>query len=149
MMESDAKTKEENDVKLIIFSDDFDADTVTERVGLMPTESLVKGSVKLIGPIGKEARIPIRHHAWILRSSKPKSVSIDAHLANIFEQIAPYTNAIKKLVETTTCEAELSIGQYYYHCNPGFHFTTEHLNKLAEIGAELDLDVYTLEEDET
>lgn len=140
-------TKEENDVKLHIFSDNIEPEEITRQLGLNPSESFKKDDIKLVGPVGKEARVLIRQHTWTLRSAASPKDSIDIHLQNIFEQLTSSVEAIKGLVDADICKAELSIGQKYYGINPGFHFTFDQLSQLLSLGAELDLDVYTFSEE--
>ena len=68
---------------------------------------------------------------------------VEEFIASIVE---PRKETLKELI--AGCRAELSLVQYYYGCNPGFHFSQNALRTISYIGAEIDVDIYCFDEDE-
>jgi len=63
---------------------------------------------------------------------------IDEFIDNV---IKPRQEKIKEII--STCDSEFSIVQYIYEgCNPGLHFENDRLKIIADIGAEIDVDIY-------
>nr|WP_319399136.1 DUF4279 domain-containing protein [uncultured Carboxylicivirga sp.] len=125
---------------------DFDPKIISDRLGLKPSSSGQKGEEYYIGT-KKIPRIRDCNH-WDIEQ---KIISNDfiGDLLDLFfkEIIIPRIELLKEL--KSQCKIlRLTMVQYYYtgH-NPGFTLTNEQIKILADINAEIDIDVYCLCED--
>ena len=133
-------------VALKFFNFDCTPEELTEDLGLEPTKTGLKGQKYHLGPeAGKRIRT-WEWNFWMYQVTVEKNRhwigdQIDDFIDNI---IKPRQEKIKKII-STTCDSEFSIVQYIYEgCNPGLHFDNARLKIIADIGAEIDVDIYVL-----
>lgn len=138
----------ENHITLIFSDFSCAPDAITGTLGIEPTKTGIKGQEYYIGPQDNKQRKVWPYNYWALRIIKKENNFISEFVDGFLNEVVkPNKEKIKAL--SAECEVELSIAQYYYSgCNPGFHFTADNLQVLTEIGAELDLDIYCLSDNE-
>jgi hypothetical protein len=132
-------------VTLKFFDFNFSPEELTSKLDLEPTETAIKGQEFFVGPKHKQIRKIWPWNFWAYQVEIVKrrhwiGDQIDDFIDNI---IKPKQEKIKTI--TATCKAEFSIVQYIYEgCNPGLQFNKERLKVIADIGAEIDADIYVL-----
>ncbi len=138
----------ENHITLKLFNFICSPDDLTKELGLVPTKTGIKGQEFFIGSQVKKIKKVWPHNYWEYRVIKKEKNWVSEHVNQFIDNIIkPKEEKLKDII--TSCEAELSIVQYYYcGCNPGFHFDNEKLQSITNIGASLDLDIYCLSESE-
>jgi len=117
----------------------------TNKLGLEPTETALKGEEYFTGPSHNRIKKVWSWNFWMYQEVIKKKNhwigdQIDAFIDNI---IKPRQEKIKEII--TKCDSEFSIVQYIYDgCNPGLHFDNTKLKILSDIGVEIDIDIYVL-----
>lgn len=138
----------ENYVTLKLFDFACSPVQISNILGIEPTKIGVKGQEYSIGPEDNKQKKVWPYNYWEFRVKKKDNTWISEHVDHFISQVLSQKKSKLKEV-IATCEAELSIVLYYYSgSNPGFHFSNKNLQLIAEIGAELDLDIYCLSESE-
>jgi Domain of unknown function (DUF4279) len=119
------------------------AETITQALGVEPTETWLKGD--LIDP-----RLLVRHkqNGWRLQSPV-NPINTDAGHAVDYPQ-----KAIIALLELfadpglfrrlPACKLEISCAVYTYTQRPGIALSAEVMSRIGQIGADLDFDIYDL-----
>ena len=123
---------------------DFDPALITEKIGLEPLSVGRKGDTYFIGPQKDIPRTRECSHWDYERNAKTNEFAGDL-IANFCDEIIrPRVNAIKEI--GLGCEiTRFTVVQYFRAGrNPGFCFEKEQIEMLANIGAEIDMDIYCL-----
>jgi hypothetical protein len=126
-------------VRLTLTSTDGSPEDVTARLGLQPTQSWRTGD-----PIGKSARL-YAMNGWSLSSGLDASAELDDHVRALLGLLEPAMPALRELSERW--DLELSCALYAREYVPACHFDRETIERLASIGAEIDVDLYCLTQD--
>ena len=138
----------QNHLMLYFLDFDFNPDLITEKLGLEPHSIGRKGEKYFIGYHKEIEKIRDCSHwkfEWEIKSNDFIGDMIDLFFKEI---IIPRKSLIKEIGEN--CQMiRLTIVQYYYtgH-NPGYGFDREQVKVLADINADIDMDIYCLCEDE-
>lgn len=132
-------------IKLTGFS--CSAQEISQTIGLQPTKTAVKGQEYQIGPKHKRITKKYNENYWEFREIRSEATWISDLVSEFLKKhIIPRKKDIKETV--ANCEGELSIVQYVNEgCNPGLHFKKEEIALLANMGLELDIDLYCLADD--
>ena len=139
----------ENTTTLKLLSFDCSPDEITKTLNLEPTLTGIKGEEYSYGPRDKGLKKPWKHNYWEYRIVRNENTWIGEQINHFIETIIePRKEKLKEIIKT--CEGEFSIVQYYYDgCTPGYNFENKYLKTICEIGADLDIDIFCLgEEDE-
>jgi len=129
--------------ELVIKGFEVAPDQITADLELEPSEIIHIGDIKHADP--DDERPPILHDSsiWSLSSGVSESTLLEDHVAALLERLAPAYDAIATL--SSKYEVILSIygdvDEPYVGCN----FTNEQLKALARMGADLDVDIYTMD----
>lgn len=137
----------ENHTTLKLFDFSADPAELSRWLGLDATKTARKGDERpAIKARGIECTFPWNY--WEYRRTQAE----DRFVGDIVEEfvaevIEPRKEILRELI--TACSAELSVAQYYYtgH-NPGIHFSRKVLGVLEYVGAEIDVDIYCLADDD-
>ena len=126
----------------------FDPDIITQKLGLEPISTGQKGHEYFIGPqkdIPKNRECNHWDYEWKIKTNDFIGDLIDKFFEEI---IIPRLESIKDI--GLNCQTiRFIIVQYYYSGhNPGYGFEKEQIKILADINAEIDMDIYCLCEDE-
>ncbi len=138
----------QNHIILSFLDFDFDPDLISEKLGLKSLSNGQKGDVYFADTQKQTAKTKDCSH-WDYEL-KIKSNDFIGDLIDKFfkEIIIPRIDSIKEIGQN--CEAvRFVIVQYYFtgH-NPGYGFNKGQIKILADINAEIDIDIYCLSEDE-
>lgn len=133
-----------NHTTLKFFDFNCSPQDITERLGLQPTETGIKGEKFFIGVDDKKIEKIWPHNYWEYRLNTETdewiSLQVDSFIKEIIKPRVPLIKQITKI-----CKSEFSVLQYIYDSpNPGLHFDQEIIKILFEIGVELDVDIYCL-----
>lgn len=115
---------------------DFDPAEISKLVGVTPTESWVKGS---INPRTQRERTFSR---WSLYSRIERSCELEAHVADVVEQLRT-----KKADFVALCSrygGQMQLVAYFKTDYPGLHLERGLVEALAEYGLSVDFDFYYL-----
>jgi len=138
----------ENHTTLKLFEFTCSLEELTNRIGLEPTQSGIKGQIWRLAAKPVEIVRTWPHNHWEYRVTKNESKSISDQIDEFVDEVLlPRIEPLKEII--SSCEAELSVVQYYYTgCNPGLHFGNRRLKLISDIGLELDIDIYCLSADD-
>jgi hypothetical protein len=139
---------DENHTAIKLFNFKCSPEELTKKLGLEPTKTGVKGQSYWQGPADKKIEKIWPHNYWEYRVVKNENKWISEQVDQFIDEIiTPKKEILKQII--SSCEAEFSIVQYYYSsCNPGLHFDNKRLQIISDIGAEIDIDIYCLSEEE-
>lgn len=114
---------------------------VTRRLNVEPTRSHRKGEQH--GRNRKTGEpIIYRSGIWILDSALPESAGLVAHVESLLDVLYPIRHAVQCLVEQGY-QADFTCGLFLNHENEGVSIPARTLARIAELGAELSLDIYS------
>jgi hypothetical protein len=124
-------------VRLLITSDSTNPSTVSAALGLEPTQKWLKGE-----RVHPKATNKYDHNGWVLvEADYGEKASVEALVNKVFRAID--LNRVKQLtLRDPTVEVELSIIVYLSGSAPSVFLSSHQVKCLAEIGAEIDIDIY-------
>jgi hypothetical protein len=143
--QTDKKSANLNHIILWFLNFDHSPEEITEKLGLLPTRTAVKGQEHLnSGSTNRKIhKFNFWEYEWKIESNEFVGELVDKFIDEI---IRPRIREIKMLADTI--DAELKIVQYYYSgYNPGYHFSVEKMKILSEANLEIDIDTYCLTEE--
>ena len=120
-----------------IYGEKFDTEDVTIRLGISPTETKVKGII----PEGKKR--PSIETSWKICTKEEVSLDLNDQLHHLIDLIG---DKVKPL-----CDIKSSLGVNFVFSfivkiengeKPAIHFSSDSLNFISSIGAEIDIDLY-------
>jgi len=138
----------QNHLRLRFLDFDFDPDLITKKLGLEPLSTGKKGDEYFVGPQKQTSKFRECHHwdyEWKLFSNDFIGDLIDKFFKEI---IIPRIDLIKEISLNCTTTRLIIVQYYYTGHNPGYYFEKQHIKILAEISAEVDMDIYCLCDDE-
>lgn len=118
---------------------DFDPTEISALVEVTPTESWRKGD------INPRTQYERKFSRWSLHSRLEKTSKLEAHIADVIEQLE-----IKKRQFVTLSSkygAQLQLVAYFNTSYPGLYFNRELVESLAEFALNIDFDFYYLYSD--
>ena len=136
----------QNRIILRFIDFDFNPDEISEKLGLKPLSIARKGEDYFVGKRKFKKTYDCNH--WDYEIKIETNDFIGDTVTNFIETIIkPRIELIKEI--SNTCRiTRLIIVQYYYTgCNPGYFFEKEQIKILADINAEIDMDIYCLSDD--
>jgi len=125
---------------------DFDPDEISNKLGLMPLSIAIQGEEYFAGPQKVSKKWEFNHWDYELKMITNDFIgdTIDKFFKDI---IIPRLNDIKEISQKTRITRLIIVQYYYTGHNPGYVFEKEKIKILADINAEIDMDVYCLGED--
>ena len=129
---------QETVVRLFVLSTDQGPDEITATIGL---------SCDRCWRIGDERPHTIIRedkNGWVLSSGLPKTAKLEDHIDALLSMLDSRSRAVKSL--TSTSEVILSCA-VYANTPPALYFDASVINRLAHLGASLDIDMYIIESD--
>ena len=127
-------------VYLVLSGFKNDPDEITAAMGLLPEEIWREGD-----PIGRTIRLR-EESGWKLSSGMDKSTDLNEQieaLLNRLELVAPILSELGQ-----TCYMEIACVLRAYDFVPAMHLERSTVQRIARIGAEIDIDFYCLLENE-
>lgn len=114
----------------------FDPDKVTTLVGIDPTKTW-----------RKDDRIPStilieKYTGWTISSPEETSIHLDKQIVRLLKPIVLVKEKIIEAYNTYGLEAELSCFVFVEGQTPVIHFDSQIVKLAAELGAEIDVDLY-------
>jgi len=139
--------KNENHITIKLTGFSCSAEEITKKLGLQPTKVALKGQEYQIGPKHNRVTKKYSDNYWEFREVRNASAWISDLVSEyVKHHIIPRKKDIKEIV--SNCDGEFSIVQYVNEgSNPGLHFKKEEITLFANIGLELDIDIYCLAND--
>lgn len=117
-----------------VHSPNVTAAEISKALSLQPTKTQAKGD-----PIANGLR-KCPEHRWYYKPNVPDCLDFEAKLKHLLCNLP--TAKIREL--PSTCEFFISIAYYEYQGWPGgWHLDSDMLQRLADLGGELDIDLYT------
>lgn len=127
---------------------DFDPDLITKKLELEPLSTGQKGDEYFVGSqkqISKFRECSHWDYEWEIKSNDFIGDLIDKFFKGI---IIPRLGSIKEIGLNCKTIRFIIVQYYYTGHNPGYGFEKEQIKILADINAEIDMDIYCLCEDE-
>ena len=134
-----------NHIILWFLNFDHSPAEITEKLGLLPTRTGVKGQERLSSGLTNRNlhNFSFWEYEWKIESNEFVGALADKFIDEI---IRPRVPEIKMLADRI--DAEFKIVQYYYSgYNPGYHFSVDKMKILWEANLEIDIDTYCLTEE--
>lgn len=120
-----------------IYGDTFDTDDVTHRLGISPTEIKVKGII----PEGKKR--PSIETGWKICTKEEVSFDLDEQLYQLIDLISEKASSLCDIRSSLDVKFVFSfIVKIENGEKPAMHFSSDSLNFISSIGAEIDIDLY-------
>jgi hypothetical protein len=132
--------KNEISVYLVLAEFDCDPNEVTAATGLQPEEVWRTGD-----QIGRAARYR-EDNGWKVSSGIEKSVGLNEQVNALLNRIEPAQAFIAEFAKT--CYLEIACVVKAYEYAPEMHLERSTLQKIAQLGAETDIDFYCLIEED-
>jgi len=144
------KRNDEIKVSFGIYDFQCSFDEITSLVGFSPDKTLLKGSkIKLAN--GKELNNRVMQNAWFIESysNNPEGLiqeQFEYHMKSILDRLTPHLHAVKQL--NKEYHLEFSVNGYVDGSNIGLNLKPEYLRVISDFGASLDIDIYSLGDNE-
>jgi Domain of unknown function (DUF4279) len=114
---------------------------ITKLFGIEPTRTWLKGDV-----IYPKVKVRRKQNAWMLRSNMPNDTPFVTQLQSLLDAIMPKKELFSKLPPNSG--VEISCVAYTTHGRPDISLPADMIKAIAEIGAELNFDLYQLPSDD-
>lgn len=124
---------DETTVRLKITSASRTPEQISEATGLTCDRSW------RIGEKRGKTTIVERSNGWVLNSTLPKSASLEAHIEELLGRLLARADKIRALSEHDTVELSCVV---YAILPPALNFDKSVIQRLAQLGASLDVDLY-------
>ncbi len=118
---------------------DFEPQNITNKLGVVPKKTWITGD--LIHPKGTIKR---KHNGWVIESKLSKNNAHEDHIKSLFEQLQPVWTIVQEIGHNY--DTEISCVIYTDGEVPAIHLDQEIINKINQINAEIDIDLYVLPE---
>lgn len=113
-------------------------DEITNLIGIQPDHTWRLGDPVVPGVIKLH-----EENGWRVQSALSKEVKeLDSHWADIKNRLLIIKDAKKLLPENTHLELSVIVKSYQYF--PEVHFEIDQISLLADLDAEIDIDIYDL-----
>lgn len=119
--------------RLKIISADRTPEMITEAIGVECDRSWHVGDAR------KDTTIIEKNNGWILHSGLSKNASLQEHIEAIWRMLRPAAARIRQLSTMDTVELSCVV---YSSSIPALSFDNQTIERLAELGAGLDIDLY-------
>ncbi len=115
---------------------------ITEKVGITPSETWKTGDF-----VTKKSVMRHQSNGWQLNSQLEKTAELEDHIQSVLEQLKPSWQSFIEI--SIDCYVEISCAIYLYSDNqlPAIHFNKEIVQQIAELNADIDIDLYNLTDD--
>jgi hypothetical protein len=124
-------------VFLTISSDTLEPDKITELLGLTPDESHAKGETR--DP--RRPYLRFKQHRWVFHPDKTVPGSLEDKLSALLNQLEPVQAKVASLQDQ--CGIHIGICyEGYQDWMGGVHLTAKTISRLADLKADIDLDLY-------
>jgi Domain of unknown function (DUF4279) len=125
--------------------DELDPDAVTRLTGVVPTQSWRRGDAH-VARTGVTLK-PRASSAWIYYTPTVFSVELPALLDDLLNMFEPKRDEVVALLNRAHSRAEFSLHIYMSDQTPIGTITHETLKRIVAFEADLDVDLYVVEDD--
>jgi Domain of unknown function (DUF4279) len=132
-------TKDNEQYAYLSFTGDFDPASITDQLGMQPSESWIKGSRS------ERTHLERKFSRWSLNSRLERTASLEDHVRDVLEQTLSVAEQIRHIGETFTAYVQL-VG-WFHNDYPGFGLDSELISGLAQLNVGIDCDFYYLYSD--
>ncbi|MDQ2730711.1 MAG: DUF4279 domain-containing protein [Armatimonadota bacterium] len=127
-------------VRLLVCSETFSPDKITTHLGVVPTETYVKGTTRNLRRHGKVVH---KTHNWEFQPTPGGAGFLGRKLAFLADSITGYECQFASL--PPSCVVEVSITSWCWEdWAQGFRFSKQIVALAAAIGAYIDIDLYSV-----
>lgn len=123
-------------VSLRFFGDDLDPDEISKLLNCEPTHGYRKGDILP----DERYHIVAKTGCWRLRGEQRNDLTLEKQILELFDRLSSDLETWRKL--TRQYSGDLFCGLWMEDFNRGLDFSPELMNKIAERGLKLGLDVY-------
>jgi hypothetical protein len=118
---------------------DFDPADISQMVGVTPTECWLKGDVN------PRTQLERKFSRWSLYSRIERTRELDAHIADVIEQLGMNKRQFMEL--SSKYGGVMQLVAYFKTNYPGLHLDRELVESLSEYALSVDFDFYYLYSD--
>ena len=129
-------TKDNEQYAYFTVTGNFDPKTITERMGIQPSECWKKGDRN------ERTDYERKFSRWSLTSRLDHSASLEEHVRDVLNQTRDHAVAAREIGREFNCCVQL-VG-YFYNNYPGFALGSELIAGLALLNVGIDFDFYYL-----
>jgi Domain of unknown function (DUF4279) len=116
-----------------------DPDEISTLLGIVPTETWRVD--ELINPRGT---LRYQYNGWALKSQLDTSAGLEEHMESLLKQLEPQWEIFTELGNCYDIEFSCVIYMEFGDQVPAIHFNKDILQKVANLNAEIDVDLYVL-----
>ena len=131
----------EIEASLTLTGENFIPDEISALLDKVPTKTWKTGD--LISPRSTLRR---KHNGWSLSSNVEDIYYLEAHVKSIFEQLRSSWESLVDLCHLYDAEISCVVYVDVGDSVPAIHFDQGTIQKVAELNAEIDVDLYYLED---
>ena len=118
----------------------FDPDAVTRFSGISPTKIWRYGD-----PISNTA-LTRKHDGWILSTAEKASHDLNERVQEMLSQLHHHADKLRDICRTLELDAEIACVVYVDEEQvPALHLDREIIRQVADLDAEVDIDLYQLQ----
>ncbi len=137
--------KNDTKVSFEIYGFNFSPQEISNKIGIEPTETWIKGDLKRSGPKGKtQAEIKIKENVWILSSELDANEPIENHLEHLLIKLLSHKNSLQELTQKYNTQFRSTL--LYTDFDPYINLDKKILKDITSLNASLKLDFYFLSE---
>jgi hypothetical protein len=134
---SDDPTPDQAIARLTIYTDEISAEELASLIGHPPDEAWNRGDPR---PPHKSYTTTAISYA----SKLPEADRAEQHLADLLARIAPFADRVREIAQRPGIDARLKVAYFTEPGNPTFAFDNAALAAIADLGLDLELDIYAL-----
>lgn len=113
---------------------DCEPEQVTAILGVKPNHSWRRGD-----PVGNRGETR-QSSTWSITAAPSESIDAEEYVLSLLDRLPPTLNGLAAI--STRWEAHFSVTIFAGNLSPGFYVTPPTLQRMAALGAALDVDVY-------
>lgn len=119
----------------------FDPDKVTQHVGVVPTKTYRMGEQI------QKTLLRQKYDVWSFSTGLQESLDLCHQVHALLDQLQPYLPTLATVCQRWHLDAEIECVIYAEGQIPAIHFNLDDIKRIAELGAEIDVDLYYLPTD--
>jgi hypothetical protein len=122
--------------RLVVLSDDMDADEISRLITLAPDQSAMRGD-QMRGP----RTYP--HNTWHVESQLPESADPEDHLDELLNRLEPAADSIAALIADPRIHSvRMWLWLHIDNANPGISLSPALTDRVARLGTGIEIDIY-------
>jgi hypothetical protein len=129
-------TKDNEQYAYFTVTGDFDPKTITDRVGIQPSECWK------MGDRNERTHYERKFSRWSLNSRLDRSASLEEHVRDVLNQTHEHASVMRELSRERSCCVQL-VG-YFHNDYPGFGVSNDLIAGFALLNVGIDCDFYYL-----